>query len=59
MYREPLVGLEPRTLSSVLGAAPPQEAGKEIDLYTAWDSWNHIRSVCDYDMRLFVGMEIS
>ncbi|CAG9979350.1 unnamed protein product [Clonostachys byssicola] len=58
MYREPLVGLEPRTLSSVLGATPPQEAGKEIDLYTAWDSWNHIRSVCDYDMRLFVALRI-
>lgn len=55
MYREPgLDGVE--TLSSLRPETAPADASKEIDLYTAWDSWNNIRSVCNYDMRLFVGI---
>jgi protein arginine N-methyltransferase 5 len=57
MYREP--GLEEKggTLSSIFNPENEPEAGakKEVDLFSAWDSWNTIRSVCSYSMRLFVG----
>jgi type II protein arginine methyltransferase len=54
MYREP--GLETmETLSSLRPTAATQESPAEIDLFSSWDSWHHIRSVCTYDMRLFVG----
>lgn len=54
MYREP--GLETaKTLSSLRPSTASQEPSANIDLFTAWDSWHHIRSVCAYDMRLFVG----
>lgn len=54
MYREP--GLETiDTLSSLRPTAQREESPAEIDLFAAWDSWHQIRSVCDYDTRLFVG----
>jgi protein arginine N-methyltransferase 5 len=57
MYREP--GLEEKVelLSTTLGAtaAEKKEASGEIDLFSAWDSWHTIRTVCTYSMRLFVG----
>jgi len=58
MYREP--GLEEKidTLSSFLGK--PNGAGsstsKEIDIFSTWDSWHIVRSVCNYSARLYVGM---
>jgi protein arginine N-methyltransferase 5 len=58
MYREPGLEEMAETLSSILN--PGNEAGKEskeeIDLFSTWDSWNTVRSVCNYSMRLFVGM---
>ncbi len=54
MYREP--GLEEK--AEIFAKKDGQEATaveKEIDLFSAWDSWNTIRSVCNYSMRLFVG----
>ena len=30
-------------------------AAKEADLYSTWDSWNMIRSLCDYHSRLSIG----
>lgn len=57
MYREPGLEEKAETLSDIF--APPKEeqkANEEIDLFSAWDSWNTIRSVCNYSMRLFVGM---
>lgn len=34
-------------------------AAKEADLYSAWDTWNMIRSVCEYSSRLSVGKILS
>ncbi|KAJ4307072.1 hypothetical protein N0V88_000447 [Collariella sp. IMI 366227] len=34
------------------------ETKKEIDIFTAWDSWHTIRSVCNYSIRLFVALRI-
>jgi type II protein arginine methyltransferase len=56
MYREP--GLEEKV--DTLSTLAEQPNGKaveeqEIDLFSSWDSWHHIRSVCNYSMRLFVG----
>lgn len=56
MYREP--SLEERVpLLSVLDSNADQTsvARQEIDLFSSWDSWHVIRSVCEYDTRLFVG----
>ncbi len=55
MYREP--GLEETApLLSVAEESKNQEdEGQEIDLFSSWDSWHTIRSVCDYDSRLLVG----
>ncbi|KAL2149528.1 hypothetical protein VTH82DRAFT_8179 [Thermothelomyces myriococcoides] len=60
MYREPGLEEKVETLSSTFG--PESGAGpnakKEIDLFSTWDSWNTIRSVCCYSMRLFVALRI-
>lgn len=62
MYREP--GLEEKVplLGSTEGSDKEAGAGaegesdqEEIDLFSSWDSWNTIRSICDYDPKLFVG----
>lgn len=54
MYREP--GLKiPKTLSSLQPSNEPQDASTEVDIFTSWDAWHHIRSVCNYDMQLYVG----
>lgn len=57
MYREPGLEEKAETLSSICipGSRAETDAQKEIDLFGAWDSWNTIRSVCNYSMRLFVG----
>lgn len=57
MYREPGLEEKAETLSSIFNPQdePAAEPEKEIDLFSAWDSWNTIRSVCTYSMRLFVG----
>ena len=55
MYREPGTGSQVKTLVSLVDDQPPPQESKEVDIFTSWNSWNHMRSVCDYDMRLFVG----
>ncbi|SPQ27418.1 a0500d45-dec7-454a-906a-68302402b5f8 [Thermothielavioides terrestris] len=60
MYREPGLEEKAETLSTIFGPENGPEAGakKEIDLFSAWDSWNTIRSMCNYSMRLFVAIRI-
>ncbi|KAK4040548.1 PRMT5 arginine-N-methyltransferase-domain-containing protein [Parachaetomium inaequale] len=60
MYREPGLEEKAETLSSIFNPEKEPEAGdkKEVDLFSAWDSWNTIRSVCSYSMRLFVAIRI-
>ena len=56
MYREP--GLEEQVpLLSAAEDGGDQQAndGQDIDLFSTWDSWHVIRTICDYDTRLFVG----
>jgi protein arginine N-methyltransferase 5 len=58
MYREPDLEEKAETLSSIFNPAAKEaetDAEKVIDLFSAWDSWNTIRSICTYSMRLFVG----
>lgn len=54
MYREP--GLEEEVeLLSTLSRQPQSEASTHIDVYSAWDSWHSVRTICQYSIRLFVG----
>ncbi len=63
MYREPGLEEQAESLTSVVGSASATtsnmdesgSADKEIDLFGAWDTWNTIRSICEYSLRLFVG----
>ncbi|OTB04053.1 hypothetical protein M426DRAFT_59235 [Hypoxylon sp. CI-4A] len=59
MYREP--GLEEK--SSVLSLSGKGEIeapsdGEEIDLFSSWDSWHTIRSICEYDARLHIALQL-
>lgn len=56
MYQEPTTGQETETLSSLEEKTPASPGSKEIDLFAAWASWHHVRSICNYNLRLFVGM---
>ncbi|KAK0626927.1 PRMT5 arginine-N-methyltransferase-domain-containing protein [Immersiella caudata] len=60
MYREPGLEEKAATLSSLLGKAngAGSSAEKEIDIFTTWDSWHTVRSVCNYSARLFVALRI-
>ncbi|KAK3683681.1 methyltransferase-like protein [Podospora appendiculata] len=60
MYREPGLDEKAEMLSSLFADANGAEACavKEIDLFTAWDSWHTIRSVCKYSTQLFVALRI-
>ena len=53
MYREPDSAQPPSTLSSLSQEAPTQPE-KDIDIWTSWDTWNQTRSVCSYDLRLYL-----
>lgn len=55
MYREPPVGTQAETLSSLNGEEASKSSGGDIDIFTTWDSWHQIRSVCKYNPRLLVG----
>ena len=56
MYREPGLEETSGTLTTIIhGKKNDEGAVKEIDLFSAWDSWHTIRSICDYNIRLFVG----
>lgn len=56
MYQEPTTAQETETLSSLEEKTPTSPGIKEIDLFAAWASWHHVRSICNYNLRLFVGM---
>ncbi|KAI1736400.1 methyltransferase-like protein [Xylaria scruposa] len=58
MYREP--GLEEKVaqLSISDETQDRAQASKEIDIFTAWDSWHVIRTACDYDAKLFVALRV-
>ncbi|KAH6984628.1 protein arginine N-methyltransferase [Ilyonectria sp. MPI-CAGE-AT-0026] len=58
MYREPGQESDIKTLSSLQSQQPPKVDEKDIDLFTAWDSWHHVRTVCNYNTRLFVALRI-
>lgn len=57
MYREP--GLEEKidTLSAMFNPPNGTEGRKTeyIDLFSAWDTWHRIRTVCNYSPRVAVG----
>lgn len=55
MYREPALENQVRTLAALAPEFAPTSDKKEIDLFSAWDSWHHLRTVCNYNMRLYVG----
>jgi type II protein arginine methyltransferase len=56
MYREPSTQEPGQTLSSLDTSATSGTTEEEIDIFTTWDSWHHIRTVCNYNLRLYVGM---
>ncbi|KAI0420327.1 methyltransferase-like protein [Xylaria grammica] len=58
MYREP--GLEEKIsqLSVSNEVSRQLQSSEEIDIFTSWDSWHVIRTVCDYDARLCVALRI-
>ena len=58
MYREPGLEEQAKPLSSVFHKQPDENnpsSETEIELFSAWDTWHSIRSVCNYSVRLFVG----
>lgn len=56
MYREPGLENQNKTLASLQDDEKSTASKeKEIDLFSAWDSWHHVRTVCNYNTRLFVG----
>ncbi|KYK55315.1 putative SHK1 kinase-binding protein [Drechmeria coniospora] len=57
MYREPASGKVAPTLASLCRQPSPAPA-KEIDLFSAWDSWHQIRTMCSYNLRLFVALQL-
>jgi protein arginine N-methyltransferase 5 len=54
MYREPQLEEKAVTLTEDAGISD-QDEDDSVDLFSAWESWDHIRSACGYNMRLFVG----
>ncbi|KAG6008516.1 hypothetical protein E4U21_004356 [Claviceps maximensis] len=61
MYREPVVEQATETLSSLepeKGQSGETDVSREIDLFAAWASWHHVRSTCNYNLRLYVALQI-
>ncbi|KAM0419034.1 hypothetical protein ACHAPT_012085 [Fusarium lateritium] len=58
MYREPELEPQGKNISSLEVKTPIKTEEKEIDLLAAWDSWHHVRSVCSYNTRLFVALQL-
>lgn len=64
MYREPGLDEKVDTLTMSLGslAVEAKESGDgeasgksdDIDLFSAWDTWDQIRAFCEYNFRLFL-----
>ncbi|KJZ80231.1 hypothetical protein HIM_00081 [Hirsutella minnesotensis 3608] len=57
MYREPL-GNQVETLSSLKPDQVPGNDTKEVDLFSRWDSWHKIRTICNYNLRLLVALKV-
>jgi protein arginine N-methyltransferase 5 len=56
MYREPGLDEKVELLSSVVGVYKADKtSSNDVDIFSAWDSWHTIRSVCNYNSRLYVG----
>lgn len=55
MYREPVADGQSETLSSIKSQPSGETERQEIDLFSSWDSWHSIRTVCRYSPRLFIG----
>ena len=55
MYREP--GLEEAS-ATLSGPSAYASGDEEIDIYSAWDTWHTIRTVCDYDQRLSAAVRV-
>lgn len=53
MYREPGLEENEQAMSGLASSSPDPKG--DIDIYSAWDSWHTIRTVCTYNMKLFVG----
>ncbi|KAM3533478.1 hypothetical protein MY4038_003264 [Beauveria bassiana] len=58
MYREPGIDGGIETLSSLNPVSNTPPVSNKIDLFTAWDSWHNVRSVCNYNLRLFLALKI-
>lgn len=61
MYREPGLEETVETLSSLLPESTNparRQSGEEIDIFSSWDSWHVIRTVCNYDAKLFVAVRV-
>lgn len=61
MYREPGLEEPVDSLTTVLSSSltvGSRELMKpeSIDLFSAWDSWDFVRTICEYNLRLFVGV---
>lgn len=54
MYREPGMESESQTLSFDGESVEPNDS-KDVDLFSTWDSWHHVRSFCEYNTRLVLG----
>lgn len=64
MYREPGLDEKVDTLTMSLGSLAVEAQGlgegeasgksEEVDLFSAWDTWDQIRSICEYNFRLFL-----
>ncbi|KAI5458564.1 protein arginine N-methyltransferase [Mariannaea sp. PMI_226] len=58
MYREPVREPQVNTLASLQPRQDPETGGKDIDIFSSWDSWHHIRTVCNYNTRLSVALQL-
>jgi protein arginine N-methyltransferase 5 len=57
MHREATSAQHIETLSSLVAKEPAAaSASSEHDVFSAWASWHHVRSTCNYSLRLYVGM---
>ncbi|PHH53704.1 Protein arginine N-methyltransferase 5 [Ceratocystis fimbriata CBS 114723] len=59
MYREPgLDDSSPSLTETVHGTEAASKKSSEIALFSAWDSWHFVRTFCEYNPRLFVGVRM-
>lgn len=65
MYREPGLDEKVDTLTMSLGSLAGEKVeedasgkSKEIDLFSSWDTWDQIRTFCEYSFRLQVSLRL-